>query len=125
MQYSPKLKKVMEEIKAIVKKHDIGAMVVLHSPGYSEYLNHLATSYSCAFIEGDKLRIRARLQEDFKGDREAWQKKITDTINMLQHFTDVSGPMLLAFFDLIDLIKKKVEIENDPGESSSHTQQNN
>jgi hypothetical protein len=31
MQYSPKLKKAMEEIKAVLNKHDIAASVILHT----------------------------------------------------------------------------------------------
>jgi len=31
MQYSPKLKKAMEEIKAILKRDDIAGIVVLHT----------------------------------------------------------------------------------------------
>jgi hypothetical protein len=27
----------MEEIKAVIKKHDLAAFVVLHTPGFSEY----------------------------------------------------------------------------------------
>lgn len=41
MQYDPKLKKVMEQIKGILKDNDITGFVVLHSPGFSEYLNHV------------------------------------------------------------------------------------
>lgn len=48
MQYSPKLKKAMEDIKKILHENDIAGFVVLHTPGFSEYLNRVDPSYSCA-----------------------------------------------------------------------------
>jgi hypothetical protein len=60
MQYSPKLKKAMEEIKSIVKRHDIAAHVVLHTPGHSEFWFEISPSYSCAKLEGDNVRFKAK-----------------------------------------------------------------
>jgi len=68
MQYSPKLKVAMEEIKAILAKNDIAGMVLLHTPGHGEYFIKVDPTYSCAFIENEKLRIRSKLAE-YGGDR--------------------------------------------------------
>jgi hypothetical protein len=84
MQYSPKLKKAMEEIKAVLNKHDIAASVILHTPGFTEYLNHVDTSYSCVTIEGNKLRIQTKGRSH--------QHK-TDSVNMVSHFAEVSTMM--------------------------------
>lgn len=46
MQYSPKLKKAMAEIKAIADKYDIAAIVCLHTPGHGEYLLKVDPLYS-------------------------------------------------------------------------------
>lgn len=81
MQYSPKLKTAMERIKAILKEYDIAGAVILHSPGFSEYLIKIDASYSCAKFEADYLRVKAKLQEDFDGDKDAWTQKITYTVN--------------------------------------------
>lgn len=61
MQYSPKLKKAMEEIKRILKDHDIAASVVLHTPGHSEYYLRINPSYSCATLNKGELRVKAKL----------------------------------------------------------------
>jgi hypothetical protein len=50
MKYSPKLRTAMEEIKAVIKKHDIAGVVVLHTPGYGEHFIKIDPSYSCAKI---------------------------------------------------------------------------
>ena len=44
MQYSPKLKRVLAEIKAILDKEDIAGSIVLHTPGFGEFLLKIDTS---------------------------------------------------------------------------------
>jgi hypothetical protein len=116
MQYSPKLKKAMEEIKAIVKKYDIGAAVVLHAPGFSEYLNHIETSYSVAKFEpnGIRFKTKGRSHED-----------VRDTVNMINLFGTTMGNMSLVYFDLEDLLKKQMDINHGGLNHSGHTDQNN
>lgn len=127
MNYSPKLKTAMERIKAIMKEYDLGGQVILHTPGFSEYLNKLDPSYSCASIQdGVGIRVKAKLEEDFAGDKEAWTKKVSDTYNLFQHLTDVGGPMVMNNIDMLKLLETKVEvIKKDQGGHSSHTSQNN
>ena len=60
MQYSPKLKVAIEEIKQILKNNDIAGFVVIHTPGFSEFLNHVETSYSCAKVQGDEVRLKLK-----------------------------------------------------------------
>lgn len=85
MQYSPKLKKAAEEIKEILLKYDIAANVILHTPGFSEYLLHLTPTYSCAWIEnGDN------------GNEAMRNQKIADTLNMFRLLSDTSGHTALA-----------------------------
>lgn len=116
MQYSPKLKNAMEEIKAILKKHDIGASVILHTPGFTEYLNHVDTSYSCLTFEGDNIRIKTHGRTH--------QHK-TDSINMVSHFAEICTMMGRGYADLFKMISEKVHIEQSPGEHGSHIEQNN
>lgn len=125
MQYSPKLKKAAEEIKQILEKYDIGAILVLHTPGNSEYVMKIDPSYSCAFIDGEMLRVRAKLQQDFKGDKTAWEKKITDTANMLSLLTDTGQHIVTQVGKIKDLVYKTVDAEDTDLGHSSHTTQNN
>lgn len=100
-----KLKTAIEEIKKILSKHDIGAMVVLHTPGHSEFLLNVSPSYSCATFIEDKLRVKTNLDIDFNGDKNARTKKVTDTANMLHHLTSTTvhcADSLLKISQLVD-----------------------
>lgn len=124
MQYNPKLKKALEEIKLILKKYDIAANVILHTPGHTEYLVHITPSYSCAWFENDKIRFRAR-KEDYNGNAMIRDKKIIDTLNMLRLLSDTSGQNALALLTVADQLDKITGAVHESGESTSHTTQNN
>lgn len=125
MQYSPKLKKAMTEVKEILLKYDIGASVILHNPsGHSEYLLRIDPSYSCARFEGDYLRVKSKLS-DYGGDKEAQKKSIADTINLISHLKDVSRNTASQLNMLEDKLKDFVDFEHTKGSDTSHTQQNN
>lgn len=125
MQYSPKLKKAMEEIKVILKEYDIAALVVLHAPGHSEYLHALSPSYSCAKFNGDELRIRAKLKEDFNGDKKAWKEKISATSNMLRMLAEVGMRESYQLSEVSEKVDKMVGADHTDFDGSSQTQQNN
>lgn len=126
MQYSPKLKKAMEQIKQVLKEHDIAAMVVLHTPGHSEYLIRIDPSYSCARFEGDeRIRVKAKLKEDFGGDKKAWEEKITCTSNMLSLLGEVGARTSMAILEISKVVDEKVNAEHRDGGHTSHNQQNN
>ena len=126
MQYDPKLKMAMNEIRGILAKHDIAGLVVLHNPpGHTEYMLQLSPSWSCAKIEGEAVRVRARIQEDFNGDRKAWTKKVTETLGMLNGITTVGGQMILSMATLSDTVDKVVDATHwDKGHTSETTQNN-
>lgn len=124
MQYSPKLKIAMEEIKAILAKHDIGAMVVLHTPGHSEFLNKLNPSYSCIIQTGDHIRFKSKLA-DYDGDKQKWQKVTTDSLNLLQCITETTGHVLLPLIDFTEKLEVALDAESRGGGFSSHTTQSN
>lgn len=85
-----KLKVAAEEIKEILKKHDIAGVVGLHTPGHGEHILHLSTSYSCAYIYNDnEIRFYSKLK-DYNSKEEQMQKQV-DTVNMLHILTHVTG----------------------------------
>lgn len=47
----PRLKTAMEQIKAVLREHDIAGIVVLNSETSTEYLVHLETSWTAIRIE--------------------------------------------------------------------------
>jgi len=84
-----KLKVAIEEIKDILRKHDIAGAVQLHAPGCGEYMIHLNPSYSCAYIYDDEKVHFYSKAKDFKNKDEQFQKQ-ADTSNMLKILTDVT-----------------------------------
>jgi hypothetical protein len=84
-----KLKVAAEEIKEVLRKHDIAAAVALHTPGHGEYFVHLNPSYSCAYLYNDEeVRFYSK-RADYKTPEEQLEKQ-TSTANMLKILTDVT-----------------------------------
>lgn len=127
MQYSPKLKKAMEEIKEILDKHDIAAYVALHTPGHGEYLMHLNPSYSCVQFDPatGAARIRSRIQEDHNGDKKAHIKMLSDTANMLGSLSQVVGQNAMSLIQLSEIADEALQADHTPGNFSSEQEQNN
>lgn len=124
MQYSPKLKKAAEEIKQILQKYDIAGNVVLHTPGYSEYLIYITPTYSCACIENDMLCFRA-VKEDYNNNAMIRNQKITDTSNMLRLLSDTAGINALALLEAANQLDSIVGANHTDGGHTSHSTQNN
>lgn len=114
----------MEEMKAIFTKYDIGGVCILHTPGHGEFLNVLEPSYSCVKVTGDHVRFKSKLV-DYGGDKAAWLKKTTDSLNMLQTITEVGGHVILPLIDLTKRLENDLNASGGPGDISSHTTQNN
>ncbi len=124
MQYSPKLKKAIAEIQHILDKYDIAAFIALHTPGNSEYLNHVNPSYSCAKHEGDTIRIKAKAA-DYNGDTVIRNKFLSDTTNMFHCLAEVTGKNAVMLMKLSDKLDEITDATHFGGGHSSHTQQNN
>ena len=123
MQYSPKLKKVMEQIKSILKENDIAGVIAIHTPGFSEYLNHVTTSYSCATITPEGVRLKLKVSE--VGEAKA-EQIANDTYNMVVHFTKHLSENAMFYMDTEKLLTEKLGGRNTKGGGhSSHQQQNN
>lgn len=123
MQYSPKLKKAMVQIEAILKENDIAGAVVLHTPGFSEYLNHVKTSYSCVTMEEDRMAIHLKEKEI---GREKALALADGTFNMMHHLTANTVAQADMYMKCYDLLKEKWGgTDLGGGGHTSHRQQNN
>ena len=90
MNTETKLKAAAEEIKDILRKHDLAGAVSLHSPGHGEYFIHLNPSYSNAYIYNEnEVRFYSK-REDFK-TLEEQMKKQADTSNMLNILMNITS----------------------------------
>lgn len=122
MQYSPKLKKAMEEIKAILTKNDIAGFVVIHTPGFSEYLNHVQTSYSCATVLPGGIRLQLKQSEIGK---EKAMFLADGTFNMITHLTKAIAANAELYIECHEKLKTKWNGSSEDGGHTSHQQQNN
>lgn len=123
MQYSPKLKIAMDEIKTILKKHDIAGFILLHAPGFSEYLNHVSPSYSCAKLEPEQLRFRLKAAE--VGGPEKAKQIATDTYNMITHLADMTSKHAVMYIEAKKFLQIQWNAEDFPGSETDHNSQNN
>ena len=115
----------MAAIQAILTEHDIAAVVVLHTPGFCEFMLHISPSYSCARFDGNELRVKAKLKEDYQGDIARWKLDVGNTANMLQGMADMTAPMAVQLFRMADIVNKKTNAEHFGGDLSSNIEQNN
>lgn len=108
-----KLKVVAEEIKEILRKHDVAGAVALHTPGYGEHFLHFNPSYSCAYmINDDEVRFYCK-KSDYK-TLEEHQQKIADTSNMLKLLLDLSGINFMGLEHLSRNLDSITESEHTP-----------
>lgn len=86
----PKLLLAMEQIKAILSNHDIGAVVILQSETHGEWLNHISPSWSAAKLfandQGEGIHVKA-LAKDYPS-AEAHKRALELTTGMLFGFRD-------------------------------------
>lgn len=106
-----KLKVAAEEIKDLLRKHDIAGIVSLHAPGHAEYIVHLNPSYSCAYIYNDnEVRFYAK-RADFKNTEEHQQKKMY-TANMLSLLTLSTGNNFMMLNKMSEVFDKLTGAEH-------------
>jgi hypothetical protein len=126
MDYSARLKRIAAQIKAILEKENVAGLVVLHTPGYSEYLLHLTTSYSCVKVIGNgEVRVQSRLLEDYKGNVAMKRKKEKDTANMLNLIGTTAANLSLSVLDFSEAVDKATGAEHDKGDHRPDNYQDN
>ena len=125
MKYSPKLKNAMEEIKEVLRKHDIAGVVVLHSPGFGEFLLKVNPSYSCASIDelNGMMKFRAK-REDFNNEAEM-RNRVEDTSNMIHVLCQQTSMLSVNLITADEMLSKKLGSTHTGEGFSSDTTQNN
>lgn len=84
-----RLKVARLEIEAVLRKHDLAGVVVLHTPGMSEFFYDVRPSYSCAWIDQDARMVRVKsLVKDYAGDQKAQLHDQAATANMVAAIED-------------------------------------
>lgn len=85
----PRLKVARMKIEAILREHDLAGVVVLHTPGMSEFFYDVRPSYSCFWIDEAASAVRVKsLSVDYGGNREAQMRDQAATANMVAAIAD-------------------------------------
>lgn len=84
-----RLKIARAKIEGILKEHDLGAVVVLHTPGMTEFFYDITPSYSCVLIDEavGQLRVNSKLA-DYGGDKAAQMRDQAATANMIRSLAE-------------------------------------
>lgn len=84
----PRLQILADQFDAMLKKLNVGAVVLLASPTHTHYLIQLEANWSCITLENGFLRIRSK-KEDYPSI-EAQKKVLGDSVGMLAGFITIS-----------------------------------
>lgn len=110
-----RLKIARTEIEAVLKKHDLAGVVVLHTPGMIEFFYDIQPSYSCAWVDesASRLRIKSKL-EQYGGDAQAQQHDQAATANMLHGLAEDLNSASGMFLDMAAIADRMLRAEHTP-----------
>lgn len=107
--YDPKLKKAMEEIKAILKNYDIGGAITLVSKTHSEYLYDLPT-WSCVAFTDRGLSIYSQ-ERHFKSKNEQKENQEV-SFHVFYQIRDIAAQTFMIFEECTKAIKQNANVEH-------------
>jgi len=122
MRYSPKLKKVIAEIKGIIEKNDLAGFVCLVEPGFSEYLHVIDPSFSAAFFDGKSVRIKTKGLPIPPGEKRELLQSTANLFALLSVTVMQNGLTLGKISESID---REVGAEHTGGPHTSQTELDN
>lgn len=117
----------MAEIKAIMDKHDIAGLVVLHTPGFGEHMLKMDPSYSSIKAEtiigasGEiQTGLRLKVNQETHPNRKDAERAISDSVNMVDTLCSLTAGRAQELFSLMDFIadalsQHGIDIDRDPG----------
>jgi hypothetical protein len=109
-----RLKTARIEIEAILRKHDIAGVVVLHTPGMAEFFYDIRPSYSVCWVDESvsMLRLKSKLERDHGGNREEQMREQAATANMTAGLAGELGRAALMFLDIDRVVSTKLRAEH-------------
>lgn len=108
-----RLKIARAEIEGILKKHDLAAVVALHTPGMTEFFYDITPSYSCVWIDErvQQLRMKSKL-EQYGGDRQAQLSDQAATANMIHGLAEDLNAAAGMFGSVAAVIDRALRAEH-------------
>lgn len=107
-----RLKRARIEIEAVLQRHDLAGVVVLHTPGMAEFFYQITPSYSVCWIEEPHyLRVKS-LAAHYAGDIAAQMRDQAATANMTVALAEELGRAASMFRAVDDVVTAKLQAEH-------------
>lgn len=104
----PKLIAAARELEEVLHKHELMGMVFFASQERGGFVLHLSPPWSCVFMNGDEIRIRAK-REDFKTQDEQ-AKVITDAMHGMGTMLSSSRKVFEGVEGLMMMVRSRVKV---------------
>ena len=113
-----RLKTARLKIEVVLAEHDLAGVVVLHTPGMSEFFYTIRPSYSIVSLnEGTgELRVRSKLDRDYGGDASLQLHDQRATANMTAALADNLWQACQMFAAIDGHVSKALRAEHTPAE---------
>ena len=110
-----RLKVARTEIEAILRKHDLAGVVVLHTPGMTEFFYDVRPSYSCAWIDEAQQRVRVKsLGADYNGDHKAQLHDQAASANLFHGLASDLSSAASMFVSVAQIVDRTVRAQHTP-----------
>lgn len=107
-----RLKRARIEIEAVLQRHDLAGVVVLHTPGMSEFFYQITPSYSVCWIEEPNyLRVKS-LAAHYAGDTAAQMRDQAATANMTAALATELGKAASMFREVDKVVTAKFQAQH-------------
>jgi hypothetical protein len=103
----------MNQIRAILEANNIAGVVVLHEPGFCEFMTRVSPTYSCLSVSNGKFKLHADLIGDFGGNKVAMTQRVSDTMNMMDMLVKGAGSIALNMGQSYKSMMASIDITNE------------
>jgi hypothetical protein len=109
----PRLKVARAEIEAVLRKHDLAGVMVLHTPGMTEFFYDIRPTYSCVWIDEQigMLRVKSKLS-NYDGDAQAQRHDQAASANMLRALAQDLNSAAAMFLDTAAIADRALRAEH-------------
>lgn len=113
-----RLKVARLKVEAVLREHDLAGVVVLHTPGMTEFFYDIRPTYSCAWIDESVPIVRVKsLGADYGNDLQAQQHDQAATANMMRSIADDLIGATAMFVECAAVVDRILLAKHLPGTS--------
>lgn len=107
-----RLKIARLEIEAVLAKHDLAGVVVLHTPGLAEFFYNIQPSYSVCWVDETVPMVRIKSVRDHAGSAAEQLHDQAATANMTVSLAGELGHTALMFLDIDRVVSRMLRAEH-------------